>query len=108
MVRLSNQNPLAPEITQTHYDVFTRKGYEGISPELETKLTQLGVSYKLHPAPEEKTISSTMIRGLLSNWIKNPKDFKAFSALEEIYQGAPKALDFLIKHALDFTKLVKR
>jgi Cytidylyltransferase-like len=96
--RRAKELPLPPQITQTHYDVFARQGYEGVTPEFETKLQALGVSYKLHPAPEEKSLSSTMIR----NWLKAEN----WSALAEIYPQ--RALDFLKEHAEEFAKLVKR
>jgi hypothetical protein len=101
--------PSSLEVTKTHHDVFSRLGHgDGISSELKSELKRLGVSHSIHPAPEEKQLSSTMIRGLLSTFLKNPNDSEALGALKEIYQGAPKALAFLRKHAAEFTKLVKR
>ena len=88
----------SPDLTQKHHDVFARKGYEGVTPEFEKQLQELGVSYKLYAAPEEKSLSSTMIR----EWLKDGK----WGNLAVIYP--PKALSFLREHAKEFTKLVKR
>jgi len=101
--------PSSPEVTQTRHYVFERTGYEEtLTPVVEARLKGLGVNYQLHSSSQERPISSTMIRGLLSILNNNPMDFEAFNALKEIYQGAPKALAFLVKYAEEFTKLVKR
>ena len=102
-------DPKSRDIKEIHHDVFIRHGYDdAFTPRFTEKLEQLGVSYKTHPCHEEKPLSSSKIRDSLSTLIKNPKDFEALNALKEIYKGAPKALDFLIEHAKEFTKLVKR